>query len=154
MAGPWGYMIVDVKTRNILLICTATTLGLFIVGILIGYVTGKGPSNTIQEHESVAQAIRASCNSPTPVTAAAKTYFDRFVERHSEKYACVNKPKECWNDGLPRHYTAYHLNGKSINMDGKLDDDAWNEVNVIMFIQPLRTIYIYYYIGILQALLK
>lgn len=144
MAGPWGYIIVDLKTRKILLICTALTLGLFVIGILIGYFTGHVSTSTIPEHESVVQAIRASCNSPIPATVAAKTYFDRFVERHSEKYACVNKPTECWNDGLPRHYIAYHLNGKSINMDGKLDDEAWQEVNCIILIQSLRTIYIYY----------
>jgi len=34
----------------------------------------------------------------------------------------------CTSGGLPRTYTAYHLNGKTVNIDGRLDDPAWQEV--------------------------
>lgn len=34
----------------------------------------------------------------------------------------------CHTEDLPRTYNAYHLNGQTINMDGKLDDPAWDEV--------------------------
>jgi len=34
----------------------------------------------------------------------------------------------CNTEGLPRTYLAYHLNNKTINIDGVLDDEAWLEV--------------------------
>ena len=34
----------------------------------------------------------------------------------------------CDSYRLPRTYNAYHLNGKQINIDGRLDDAAWQEV--------------------------
>jgi len=34
----------------------------------------------------------------------------------------------CANGGLPRTYIAYHLNGQTVNIDGQLDDPAWQEV--------------------------
>jgi len=34
----------------------------------------------------------------------------------------------CASGGLPRNYIAYHLNGKTVNIDGRLDDPAWQEV--------------------------
>ena len=36
--------------------------------------------------------------------------------------------ENCMNYGLPRTYIAYHLGDKTINIDGKLDDEAWAEV--------------------------
>ena len=38
------------------------------------------------------------------------------------------KEDTCNTFGLPLTYIAYHLNGKTINMDGRLDDEAWAEV--------------------------
>ena len=38
------------------------------------------------------------------------------------------KDGTCNTHGLPLTYIAYHLNGKTINMDGRLDDEAWAEV--------------------------
>ena len=38
------------------------------------------------------------------------------------------KPGTCNKYGLSRTYLAYHLNDKTINMDGHLDDEAWEEV--------------------------
>ncbi|XP_053379141.1 uncharacterized protein LOC128548426 [Mercenaria mercenaria] len=130
MAGPLGFFIVDVKTRKILAICLGVTLLLFAIGILIGYFSGHGSQSTSKSpsQESVADAIRSSCHVMTKQTPTGSTYFDRYLERHSGKTACVNKPEGCWDFGLPRNYIAYHLQGKVINIDGKLDDDAWNEV--------------------------
>lgn len=34
----------------------------------------------------------------------------------------------CNTEDLPRTYLAYHLNGQTINIDGKLDDPAWEAV--------------------------
>ena len=35
----------------------------------------------------------------------------------------------CNSYKLPRTYNVYHLNGKQINIDGRLDDEAWQEVS-------------------------
>lgn len=37
--------------------------------------------------------------------------------------------ESCNSEDLPRTYISYHLNGKSINIDGKLDEPAWEEVS-------------------------
>ena len=53
-----------------------------------------------------------------------------FYFRYLEK-AIANSCYEegtCNTFGLPLTYNAYHLNGKTINMDGRLDDEAWAEV--------------------------
>ena len=41
---------------------------------------------------------------------------------------CIHDNEDCLSYGLPRHYIAYHLRDKTINIDGKLDDEAWAEV--------------------------
>jgi hypothetical protein len=123
-----SYIVFDVKTRKVIIICTVIGLVMFAIGIGIGYASRKSSSNTETPTESVAESIRATCSGPAAQTPSGKLYFDRFVQRHNEKYACVKTKEECWNLGLPRNYIAYHLNGKTITIDGKLDDDAWKEV--------------------------
>ena len=41
---------------------------------------------------------------------------------------CYTSRETCNDYELPRTYLAYYLNGKTINIDGKLDDQAWTEV--------------------------
>ena len=41
---------------------------------------------------------------------------------------CVPDASECNTIGLPRHYIAHHLNGKTIVVDGHGTDQAWAEV--------------------------
>lgn len=125
-----GYFIVDVKTRKIIIICTVVSVLLFGIGIIIGYFSGRGTSSStvISSTGTVAEAIRSECGDTTVKTASGKLYLDRYVEKHSEKNICLKSPVDCWNFGLPRHYIAHHLNGKSVTIDGKLDDEAWNEV--------------------------
>lgn len=126
---------VDIKTRKIIIVCAVITLVLFSIGVLIGYFSGKGTSTVteVPANGGVADAIRSTCGAETMRTPSGKLYFDRYVERHSEKQACVNNPEKCWDFGLPRNYIAYHLNGRSILIDGKLDDEAWNEVHVLLY---------------------
>lgn len=125
-----GYILVDVKTRKIIIICAAVTVILFAIGIIIGYFSGKGSTSTtvVTSHQSVADAIRSTCGDTTIQSPSGKLYFDRYVQRHNEKNVCLKAPEECWDFGMPRNYIAYHLNGKSIKIDGKLDDAAWTEV--------------------------
>ncbi|XP_045162534.2 uncharacterized protein LOC123527254 [Mercenaria mercenaria] len=125
-----GYFIVDVKTRKIVIVCVVVTVVLFIIGIIIGYFSGRGSSSTtvVTPEQSVAEAIKSSCSDVTIDTPSGKLFLDRYVERHSEKNICLKSPVDCWDFGLPRNYIAYHLNNKSIKIDGKLDDEAWNEV--------------------------
>ena len=126
-----SYILVDVRTQKIVGICSAVALVLFIVGVLIGYYSA--PSNntgsTSNLDVTVVEAFAAHCSQSKAKTTAAKTYFQRYSERHSEKLACIDDAGSCWDFGLPRTYNVYHLNGKTITIDGKLDDDAWKEVN-------------------------
>lgn len=130
------YVVIDSKSRKFLILFVAVAVLLFVAGILIGYFSGKNASSNNEnidgnnEPVSVADAIRASCSADqVDPDDNGDTYFQRYLERHDEHNACVNSADQCWDFGLPRHYIAYHLNGKSINIDGKLDDEAWNEVS-------------------------
>jgi hypothetical protein len=126
-----GYFIVDVKTRKIIAICTVVALVLFAIGIVIGYFSGRGNSSSTVTTSTgtVAEAIKSECSEATIKSAAGKLFIDRYVEKHSEKNICLKSASECWDFGLPRNYVAYHLNEKSITIDGKLDDEAWKEVS-------------------------
>mgnify|MGYP000346714758 CR=1 FL=1 len=126
-----GYILVDVKTKKVLAICSAISLFLFILGIIIGYFSGKGnvPPEPKNRGNDIVAAIRSACSMTTLQTPAGRRYFQRYLERHANKHACVNSAEECLDFGLPRHYIAYHLNGQDIVIDGKLDDKAWLEVS-------------------------
>ena len=52
--------------------------------------------------------------------------FSRYLEK--DLTACVQDSTYCNTYKLPRTYNAYHLNGKQITIDGRLDDVAWQEV--------------------------
>lgn len=123
-----SYILVDVQTRNFLITCSVIAFVLFAVGISIGYVSGRGSSADDTQKSCVSDAIRSECGATVSRMASGTLYLDRYIQRHNKKQECVTSEKECWDLGLPRHYIAYHLNGKSIVMDGKLDEDAWNEV--------------------------
>ena len=124
-----GYILVDIKTKKTVAVCSVIALVLFVIGILIGYFSGRAAKSTeITHHESVAEALADSCSMSMPTGSEIKTYFQRYLERHSETYACINNVQECLDFGLPRHYIAYHLNGKRVKIDGQLDDEAWKEV--------------------------
>ena len=51
----------------------------------------------------------------------------RYLSEASEG-VCIHDNENCLSYGLPRHYITYHLRDKTINIDGKLDDEAWAEV--------------------------
>ena len=50
----------------------------------------------------------------------------RYIEK--DLTPCVTDSTVCNSYRLPRTYNAYHLNGQQINIDGRLDDAAWQEV--------------------------
>lgn len=50
------------------------------------------------------------------------SYLDKCVADSCQSTATCN------SEDLPRTYLAYHLNGKTVNIDGKLDEPAWTEV--------------------------
>ena len=41
---------------------------------------------------------------------------------------CYVSEETCNGYELPQTYIAYHLNGANIDMDGQLDDQAWQDV--------------------------
>lgn len=126
-----GYILVDVKTKKVIAICSAISLFLFVLGIIIGYFSGRGHAQVVEKTtgDDIVEAIRSACSMTTLHTPEGRRYFQRYLERHANKHACVNSAEECLDFGLPRNYIAYHLNGKNIVIDGKLDDKAWLEVN-------------------------
>ncbi|KAL4221398.1 hypothetical protein ACF0H5_019656 [Mactra antiquata] len=130
MCGPCGYFIVDTTVRRVGLICSVIAVVLFFLGVLIGYFSA--PSNvdkpiavTLASDTSSAQKL---CDTYGSSGTTFDMYYERYMERHSRKHQCVKSREQCWDFDLPRHYIAYHLNGKKINIDGKLNDQAWNEV--------------------------
>ena len=58
-----GYIIVDVKTRKIVGICALVSLGVFVLGIVIGFFSGKGSTGTKENgYQSLSDALKGSCN--------------------------------------------------------------------------------------------
>lgn len=120
-----GYIIVDVKTRNILIPCIIVASFLFIIGIIIGYFSSpkadceQGPTCNLRS------TVRDSCPTVSGIEVG-RQYLNRYIEK--ERTSCVQDSNLCNTYKLPRTYNAYHLNGKEIKIDGKLNDDAWQEV--------------------------
>ena len=50
----------------------------------------------------------------------------RYLEKDTT--ACIKDASFCNTYKLPRNYIAYHLSGKQVTIDGKLDEEAWQEV--------------------------
>jgi len=129
-----GYIIVDVKTKKTVAICAAIGLVFFIIGILIGYFSGRGSTSTPDAPTSQSRAsmdnLQPHCWAPITVDGRGKTFMARFLERRSQTYACILEQSACADFALPRNYTAVHLNGLSIDIDGHLDDIAWQEVKL------------------------
>lgn len=130
-----GYIIVDVKTRKSLAICGAISVAVFLFGILIGYFSHpsstSGGSNSSDKNESPNKGELGHLCREADFNAVEKgaLYLRRKIERVQDNNACVQKPEDCGKFGLPRTYSAYHLNGKSLVVDGRLNDSAWAEVS-------------------------
>ena len=57
---------------------------------------------------------------------ACPVLFFRYVEKNPTQ--CIQDQSKCNTYKLPRNYVAHHLNGRQINIDGRLDEEAWREV--------------------------
>lgn len=71
-----GYIIVDVKTRKILIPCLIISVLLFIIGIIIGYFAAPSGSTEKSSTCNLQAAIQSSC----PVdkfTKEGKKYLER-----------------------------------------------------------------------------
>ena len=53
--------------------------------------------------------------------------FSRTINSYQDN-VCLKKTTSCHTLKLPRNYVAYHLNGKTVNIDGQLTEEAWTEV--------------------------
>jgi len=127
-----GYIIVDVKTKKTIAICAAIGLVFFIIGILIGYFSGRGstPDTPPPKPQASIDDLQPHCWTPITVDGRGTTFMARFLERRSKTYACILEQSACADFALPRNYTAVHLNGLLIDIDGHLDDQAWQEVTL------------------------
>ena len=127
-----GYILVDVKTKKTIAICAAIGLVFFIIGILIGFFSGRGSTlDTLSPNSQASMDdLQRHCWTPITVDGRGAAFMARFMERRSQTYACILEQSACADFALPRNYTAVHLNGLSIDIDGHLDDQAWQEVTL------------------------
>jgi hypothetical protein len=130
MAGPFTYFIVDNKTRKILALCIVAAVVAFVLGIVIGYVSGhrQALDGNRSSKNTKAEVIGPLCRESFSYSNITRLYIKRYEETNSGKFSCLKRGSDCWNYELPRHYIAYHLNEKTILLDGKLDEEAWKEV--------------------------
>lgn len=70
-----GYIIVDVKTRKIIVIAALVTLLFFVLGIIIGFFSGKG-SGSGSGYKTLSDALAGSC-SLDEYTDIGKKYVSR-----------------------------------------------------------------------------
>ncbi|XP_045163832.2 uncharacterized protein LOC123528156 [Mercenaria mercenaria] len=124
------FFITDIKSRQLFVFFTLISFLTFSIGIAIGYIISSlsSVSSKSEIRNNITEAIRSSCCATSIETDTGKVYLERMLERQDKMFACVRSTEECWYYGLPRTYLVYQLNGKTINIDGKLDDDAWGEV--------------------------
>ena len=131
-----SYIIVDTKTRKAIVISLAVGIAAFILGILIGYFSANpgGSSDSVSFSTSASgkelTSEKGVCNAESLASPKVNQYVKRYLERHNVKHACIDKTSDCLDFDLPRNYIAYHLQGKKIKLDGKLDEPAWEEVSV------------------------
>lgn len=143
-----GYIIVDVKTRKSLAICGAISVAVFLFGILIGYfshpssTSGRSSSSNKNDSPNKGELGPLCREADFNAVENGALYLRRKIERVQDNNACVQKPEDCGKFGLPRTYSAYHLNGKSLVVDGRLNDSAWIEVSKIVF--SLSTVFLFF----------
>jgi len=147
-------MVVDAKTKKTIAICAAIGLVLFIIGILIGFFSGRGSTPDAPQSQPQASMadLQRHCWTPITVDGSGSTFMARFLERRSQTYACILEQSACADFALPRNYTAVHLNGLSIDIDGHLDDQAWQEVTLhesILLTKVSMILYLYIYLFII-----
>lgn len=120
-----GMFTMDAKIRKTVICFTIITAIFFSVGITIGYICGI---NNPDLKGNIVQTIKRSCSARSIQTDDGELYLERIIQRHEKTFSCVHKAEDCWDHRLPRHYTAYHLGVKAINIDGRLDEEPWTEV--------------------------
>ncbi|KAL4238204.1 hypothetical protein ACF0H5_002916 [Mactra antiquata] len=113
-------------TREIIIISIIASVVLFVVGIVIGHY---GIPKSTSESESNVEYLNTECTTTT-YDAEWDTYRNNFVVLRYLQEAVESSCNKatCNTEDLPRTYISYHLDGKSIKIDGKLDDPAWLEV--------------------------
>ncbi|XP_052760386.1 uncharacterized protein LOC128203141 [Mya arenaria] len=132
------YILLDNKIKKIVAIGIGVSLLLFVIGILIGYYSGKAAGSSSSSSSSasveggsgsVAAALTSSCLLEE-IKGDQKTrlFIDRYVERHNVKHVCISEAYQCQDFNMPNHYIAHHLNKKAIVIDGRMDEEAWEEV--------------------------
>lgn len=122
-----SFPIVGQKNQRIIIVSSILTVILFAVGVIIGYFSVHQADKT-DRVASIKAAIVHACNNKDKPSLTKGVYLERYAERYNKVNECVRSARACWDFQLPRNYIAYHLNGEAINIDGKLDDSAWNNV--------------------------
>ncbi|KAL4238202.1 hypothetical protein ACF0H5_002914 [Mactra antiquata] len=109
------------RTREIIIGAIVGSVLLFVAGILVGLY---GIPKSTSESKSNVASLATEC-STTTYDAEWDTYRNKYLQKAAES-SCYKAT--CDTEDLPRTYISYHLDGKSIKIDGKLDDPAWLEV--------------------------
>ncbi|ESO90043.1 hypothetical protein LOTGIDRAFT_233878 [Lottia gigantea] len=97
--------------RCIIFGCLLGCVTFFGLGVVTGYFSI--PSRTAPKAET--QGL------PQQSSPLLQSYQNKCQRK-------IYEAKNCEIE-LPRNYVAYHLNGKTITVDGKLDEEAWKEVD-------------------------
>ncbi|KAJ8308721.1 hypothetical protein KUTeg_013595 [Tegillarca granosa] len=112
-------------SRKFIIIFIIGVIVTFGIGILIGhFAIEKITSQPDNEGKRDSQTFKLGNACTNEIKNF--TYLHRYMNT-CNKDICDTSSKTC-SFTLPKHYIAYHLNGKSVNIDGHLDDEAWQEV--------------------------
>ncbi|XP_060554717.1 uncharacterized protein LOC132715684 [Ruditapes philippinarum] len=110
------------QSRVIIVIAVVACAVTLALGIIIGHFAIEKADDT--EGQGDSQKLNAGCGAK--FTAPWKQYRESYLD-NCVKESCMS-PSSCNTEDLPRTFLAYHLNGKTVNIDGKLDDEAWTEI--------------------------
>ena len=73
-----GYILVDVKTRNILIPCAIGAAFLFVIGVIIGYFSAPRTEGASASPCSLRSAIEKSCHLDIS-SETTRLYLERWV---------------------------------------------------------------------------
>lgn len=107
------------QSRMIIVIAVVACVLLFALGIIIGHFAIEKSSTDDGDQEKLSTHCEVKFSEKGE--NYRKSYLDKCVADSCPSTSCNE-------EDLPRTYLAYHLNGKTVDIDGRLDETAWTEV--------------------------
>ncbi|XP_053402309.1 uncharacterized protein LOC123539994 [Mercenaria mercenaria] len=109
------------QTRMIIVVSVVACVVLFALGIIIGHFAIEKSRD--EETQGDQQQLSTGCE--TAFSERWKKYRKGYLDKCVAD-SCTHA--SCNTEDLPRTYLAYHLNGKPVVIDGRLDEEAWSEI--------------------------